>query len=321
MRKRVGLGILISAVALFALVSSASACATASLTFSPSSAGPGDPVSFSISGIEPGATYSIELNGRTVASGTNQTNFNGVSGTFTMPDFGGEAVTVTGFGHTFHAADNDSQDPSRSLEYVPPKPVTPPAAAPPKETAAPVETQPPAVRPHHRAHRAPPPIQIAKQEAKKQRHDPAATGSAIGSAPADAVASAPVPSSPTPGSGAAKAPSENTASVPNRVLDAIGSSAKVGPADVPTIGLLAIALILIAAGGLAAFVIYLWRNGPDPDAALREPAPPGPDPVEEELQQMIADEMARQLLRSLDLAEPAPDQLDLDRAISSQHRA
>ena len=305
MGKRVGLGILLSAVALLTMVSSSSACATASLTFSPSNAGPGDPVSFSISGIEPGATYSIELNGRTVASGTNETNFNGVSGTFTMPDFGSEPVTVTGFGHTFHAADNDSQDPSRSLEYVPPKPVAPPAPSVPKGTPAPVESQPPTVIPRHRPHRASPPIpiQIAKQAAKKQRHDSAATGSGVDSAPADAVGSVPPPSRPTPGSGAAKAPSEKSASVPNRVLDAIGSSTRVGPADVPTIGLLALGLILIAAGGLAASVIYIWRNGPDPDAALREPAPPGPDPIEAELQEIIAEEAAKQLLTDLKLGE------------------
>lgn len=307
MRRRVGLGILFSTVALFAAVSSASACATASLTFSPSHAGPGDPVSFSISGIEPGATYRIELNGQTVASGTNETNLNGVSGTFTMPDFGDEPVTVTGFAHAFHAADNDTQDPSRSLDYVPTKPVTQPTPAPPKETPtpAPVQRQLPTVIPQHRPHRISPPLQIVKQAAKKQRHDSVATGSAVGSAPADAVGSSPMPTEPSSGSGAIKAPRKNSASVPNRVLDAIGSNTKVGPADVPTIGLLAIALLVIAAGGLTAFVIYLWRNGPDPDAALREPAPPGPDPVEEELQQMIADEMARQLLSDLDLGEPA----------------
>ncbi|HSD23842.1 MAG TPA: hypothetical protein VLB79_05875 [Solirubrobacterales bacterium] len=303
MHRRLRLGVLISIVALLSFAASASACATASLTFSPSSGGPGDTVSFSISGIEPGATYSIELDGRTVASGTNQTNFNGVSGTFTMPDFGGEAVTVTGFGKTFHAADNDSQDPSRSLEYVPPKPVTPPAATPPKETAAPIESQPPAARRHHRHHRPAPPIQIAKQAAKKQRHDSAATGSAVGSAPADAVGSAPRPTEPSSGSAAAKASRtrEESGSVPRQVLGAIGSSTRVGPADVPTIGLLAMALILIAGGGLLAFVIYLWRSGPDPNAAIRDPAPSGPDPVEAELQQIIADEMARQLLSDLEL--------------------
>lgn len=303
MRLRVGLGIVISAVALFAVVSSASACATASLTFSPTSAGPGDTVSFSLSGIEPGATYRIELNGRTVASGTNQTNFNGVSGTFTMPDFGGEPATVTGFGHTFHAADSDSQDPSNSLGYVPPKPVKPAEPAPPKETPAPAQSQQPTAPSHHRPHRASPPIQIAKQAAKKQRHDSAATGSAVGPAPADAVGNPTAPSNPSSGSGAGEAAGAKSAAAPKRVLDAIGSTTRVGPADVPTIGLLAIGLILLAAGGLAVFVIHLWRSGPDPDAAIRAPAPSGPDPVEAELQQIIADEMARQLLSDLDLVE------------------
>jgi hypothetical protein len=72
---------------------------------------------------------------------------------------------------------------------------------------------------------------------------------------------------------------------------------------VPVVGLLAIGLILIAVGAIAAFVVYVWRSGPDPNAAVRDPAPSGPDPVEAELQQIIADEMARQLLSDLELTE------------------
>jgi hypothetical protein len=48
-------------------------------------------------------------------------------------------------------------------------------------------------------------------------------------------------------------------------------------------------------------VIYLLQTGPDPRAAIKAPAPLGPDPVDVELQEMIADEMARQLLSDLDL--------------------
>jgi hypothetical protein len=88
------------------------------------------------------------------------------------------------------------------------------------------------------------------------------------------------------------------------VLDTVGGTTSVGPANVPTLGLLAIALILVVGLGLAGLVIYIFRNGPDPDAAVRDPAPPGPDPVEAELQELIAAEMARQLLSDLNLGEP-----------------
>jgi hypothetical protein len=70
-------------------------------------------------------------------------------------------------------------------------------------------------------------------------------------------------------------------------------------------GLLVIAVIFLAGAALAAVVIYLFRSGPDPEAAKKSPVPPGLDPAEAELQEMIADEMARQLLDDLDLSEPA----------------
>jgi hypothetical protein len=299
MRIRVAFGVLIGVLALFPLAGSASACATASLTLS-SSAGPGDTVWFSISGIEPGATYSLSLDGREVASGTNNTSYNGVSGTFTMPDFGARPLTVTGFAHTFHAADSDTQDPASSMAYEPPGPPPPPVgASAPKGSAEP--TQQASVRKHHRP---PLPIAIAKHEAKKQRHDSPSTGTAVGAAPADAVGSEPGPSNPNSGSGEAKTSDEASSSAPHRVLDALGSTTKVGPAGVPTIGLLAIALIFIVGTGLAALVIYISQTGPDPQAATKAPAPLGHDPVEVELQEMIGEEMARQLLSDLDLAEP-----------------
>jgi hypothetical protein len=63
-------------------------------------------------------------------------------------------------------------------------------------------------------------------------------------------------------------------------------------------GLLLMALIFIAGTALTGFVIYLSQAGPDPEAA---PVPL--DPVEAELQEMIGDEMARQLLSDLGLGE------------------
>ncbi|HKH41761.1 MAG TPA: hypothetical protein VKA41_07870 [Solirubrobacterales bacterium] len=68
-------------------------------------------------------------------------------------------------------------------------------------------------------------------------------------------------------------------------------------------GLLLMAVIFVAASAVAAFLIYLFRSGPDLEAVTKSPEPPGPDPVEAELQGIIADEMARKLLSDLDLTE------------------
>src|SRR5690242_7704173 len=105
MRVRIAMGLLVASLFVLAFVGSASACDTAHLALPPS-AGPGDTVSFSISSIEPGATYTLQIAGVEV-SGTNDTPYNGVSGTFTMPDLGSSVLTVTGLAHTHHAADGD----------------------------------------------------------------------------------------------------------------------------------------------------------------------------------------------------------------------
>jgi hypothetical protein len=300
MRVRIAFGLLVLSLSVFSFVGSASACNLAHLTLPPS-AGPGDTVSFSISSIEPGATYDLRIAGVEV-SGTNDTPYNGVSGTFTMPDLGSTSLTVTGFAHTHHAADGDDQDPSSSMTYQPAAPEQPATAPTPSHASAPAEKTS-APKAHHR--RPPQPIAIANHAAQRQRHDSATTGGAgAGAAPADAVGSEPGPTHPSSGSGEAKNAGEKSSGVPHNVLNAIGSTTKVGPADVPTIGLLLIAVIVIAGAALAAFVIYLLRRGPDPEAAIKAPAPIDPDPVEAELQEIIADEMARQLLSDLELGEP-----------------
>jgi hypothetical protein len=70
-------------------------------------------------------------------------------------------------------------------------------------------------------------------------------------------------------------------------------------------GLLLMAVIFIAGVALAATIIRLFRSGPDPMAAINAPAPPGPDPMEAELQEIIAEEAAKQLLSGLKLGESA----------------
>lgn len=300
MRIRIALGAVIATVALLSPAASASACATASLTLPPS-AGPGDTVWFSISSIEPGATYTITLDGHEVASGTNDTSYNGVSGSFTMPDLGDQPTMATGFALSNHAADNDTQDPSRSMSY---QPRVAPAAASPAPSAPPSSSV--SAEKARRTHHAQRPIAVAKHAAKRQRQDPPTTGAAAGAAPSTSVGSEPGPSDPSSGSGSVKDSKAESSSVPHQVFGALGSTTSVGPAKVPTLGLLLMTLIFIAGTALAGLVIYLSQTGPDPKAAIKSPAPLGHDPVEVELQEMIGNEMARQLLSDLELGEQLP---------------
>ena len=69
MRSREPLTFLIAVVSSLAYAAPASACSITNLVLD-KSAGPGDTVSYSISGIEPNSTYSFTIAGQTV-SGTN----------------------------------------------------------------------------------------------------------------------------------------------------------------------------------------------------------------------------------------------------------
>lgn len=299
MRSRLGLVFLIAIVSCLAFTATASACPTAHLVLSPKTAGPGDTVSYSISGIDPNTTYSFTIAGITV-SGTNDSS-PGDSGTFTMPDLGSQEQVLTAQGQCTCPGDVTPTPLSDDLTYVPPTPASPPATTPPAKT-----TDVPATRVSRiRHHRPSPPVAVAKPSAQEEKRQGATpTGSAAGSAPSNSVGSQPGPRNPSSGSGESKQSETQSPSVPNKVLDAVGSTTKVGPADVPTIGLILMAVIVIAGAALAAFVIYLMRRGPDPEAAIKAPAPIDPDPVEAELQEIIAEEMARQLLSDLQLGEP-----------------
>lgn len=296
MRLRIGLGVMAATLTLWVFAGSASACLNADLTTSPS-AGPGDPVSFSISGIEPGANYTVTFQGQTVASGTNATNNNGVSGTFSMPDLGSQEQTTYAEADTVHPEDGDSFHLTSSIEYLPPAPAAAPDQAAPAATSAPVSQG----RRHHAQRQGP--LASAPQGARVQNQESASTGTPAGSTPSNSLGSEPSPGNPSSASAEAKGSTHQSSSVPHRVLDALGSTTSVGPAKVPTMGLLLMALIFIAGTALTAFVIYLSQTGPDPEAAINAPAPLPSDPVEAELQEMIGDEMARQLLSDLELGD------------------
>jgi hypothetical protein len=293
MRRRLVLGLLLGVVCSLLGAASASACAIANLRLDPS-AGPGDTVSYSISGIEPSATYSFTIAGLTV-SGTNTNSYPGVSGTFTMPDLGSEEQTLTADGECSCPDGSESPGLIAHMQYLPPPPVAT------SEPAAPAQQADPSSGSHSR--RPALPVALGKHVAEHQRHDGSSVSTAAGTSPADSVGSGPSPRQPSSGSDSAERPSGESSSVPHEVVRALGSTTSVGPAKVPTMGLLLMAIIFIAGTALAAFLIYLSQTGPDPQAALKSPAPLPEDPVEAELQEMIADEMASKLLADLELGE------------------
>jgi hypothetical protein len=302
MRSRLPLAFLIAVASCLAFTASAWACPTTTLVL-PDSAGPGDTVSYSIAGIVPNATYNFTIAGQEISGTNTSSSDNGVSGTFTMPDLGSQQLTLTAHGSCSCPDSSDNPGLTASMQYLPPPP--------PASTRSPQgsdSTPAPAV-----------PAQSSQQpktSAKKQApvaspSHPAAAPSAQASSGGaelgtEVAAPQPVktPSDSAPQAKAKERTGEASSSAPNRVLDTIGGTTSVGPAKVPTLGLLAIALILIVGFGLAGLAIYIFRNGPDLEAAVRHPAPTGPDPIEAELQQIIADEMARQLVSDLNLGKP-----------------
>jgi len=305
MRARHVCGVLVIAASLFVAVSIASACESVGGSVSgvggsasPARAGPNDPITYSISGLDSGARYRVTLPSQQVDSGINTVEHGTADGTFAMPDYGDSPRTVFVTLYATHSDDNFEWNESFPVQYVPP-------VAAPNETKAPSSPAPAQPQRTVKAHKAKQqqPVAVADQGAKGQRHDSSSTGSATGSAPADPVSKEVGPSEPSSGSGKGKRSAQETSTVPDRVLGAIGGTTSVGPAKVPTMGLLLMAVIFVAASAVAAFLIYLFRSGPDLEAVTKSPEPPGPDPVEAELQGIIADEMARKLLSDLDLTE------------------
>jgi hypothetical protein len=287
-------GLVVSLALLGVGAAVATACYAPQLFIAQGSAEAGGTVPFSIAGIDRGAAYRVTVDGATVASGT--AGESGVQNAFTMPSCGSASRPVDVGGYVDHPEDGTatpiSLSPSSgsggSLECKVPAPVTEPAKAQQQSL-------------DRKPKRAPRPVTVVKDAAEKERQHAAVSGAGVGAAPSDAVGSAPGSGDPRSGSGGESQSAEESSSVQNRVLDAVGSTTSVGPAEIPTAGLLLVALIFVVGTTLTAIVIYLLQTGPDPNAAIKAPAPLGPDPVDVELQEMIAEEMARQLLSDLDL--------------------
>jgi hypothetical protein len=294
MRKRFALGLLLGVACSLVGAASASACAIANLWL-PDSAGPGDTVPYSISGIEPTASYSFTIAGQTV-SGTNTSSNPAVDGTFTMPDLGSQAQTLTAYGQCTCPDGSDQPGLIRSMQYLPPPPPPPPPATT-SDPSASVSLAEHSSRSHFR----PEPPVAAASHASKNHLPPAGTD--VGASAAGSVGSGPSTSQPSSQPSSARHSTGDSSSVPGQILKSLGSMTSVGPAKVPTMSVLMFALIFVAGTSLAAAYIYYSQKGPDPLAAIKAPAPVPDDPVEAELQEMIADGMAQRLLVDLELGE------------------
>jgi hypothetical protein len=303
MRLRFGLSLFVSCTALLAASFTAWACLLSSGTVTPSSAGPNDPMGFSISGVEPGADYTVRVEGQQVAGGVNGSNNNGVSGGFSMPDLGDQPRTVYVYLDTHHDEDGYSWSHSVPVQYVPPVPTS--SGSP--------ESQSPAQQPvaEAKVQRSPTSKAVETGRDSSRRPGGGAGTAPSGSGPGGDVGADPGPRSPDSGSSALEASARESSGVPHRIVSALTASTPVGPADVPNLALGLAALIFVLGTALAAFIVWLLQAGPDPKAAIRKPAPLGADPVDIELQAIIATEMARSLLAELELPSESPDQAGL----------
>ena len=115
-----------------------------------SAAAPGDRVTYEIPDSARGDTYTVSVDDHKVADGVDDTDEEGVSGEFTMPDLGSEPREVTVLIQLVAAADGSTRSYENSVEYhpaetsgakptstpPPPRPATPPPAPPPSTPAS-----------------------------------------------------------------------------------------------------------------------------------------------------------------------------------------
>jgi hypothetical protein len=301
MRLRACVGLFL-ALALALLPSQAVACNVEDIAVG--SAGPGDTFGWSIGNMTPGASYSVTFNGRKEEGKAAQNG--SASGTFTMPDLGDreQDVPISALiTHPPSAEDPGTFHPTGTVHYVPPSPPTappPPPTGGPGPTASPTSGVGEAADHGLNLHR--PTIASSVSSGAAGGHNTADTadaayGATSASAPASAAAEAARAGAPA----SAKRSGRARASVLDHASSLLGDTTRIGPAEVPNLALGLAALIFVLGTAVTAFVIYILNTGPDPRAAIRSPAPPGPDPLESELQEILATEMAGSLLAQLSL--------------------
>lgn len=301
MRVRAGFIAVAALVVLTAGAPAAHACNEPGLGGLPPTVGPGSPnpgpVPFSIANTDPGATYTLQVAGRTVASGTDLDG-GGVAGTFTMPDLGSDQAVAV---EAFVSHEGSSWPSSKAIQFR--------AAVPAQGGPGPTATTP---------------GKQSKGAQPDEQFGRAGRQNTEGSGGASAHGQSAVPShQPTPASGptaavsqagaptadAARAGSEADASFRGREGlaamargDAPGAAVRTesaaGGAQVPAVVIAALVLMLIAGlGGLGVRLVRGRAGGPPQrrDAAEAVALPAAAE-IEAELQEMIAEHRARQLV-------------------------
>ena len=308
-----------------ALATAAQACNGPNVGIGPDTAGPGDQVSFTISNLNPGAHWSLQVDGGEIRSGDVAPNEYMARGTFTVPDSGHNVSVSAVITHDDIAtADHSDRTDSKTLFYRAPSSSAPSAQQPPAQESAPSpqsSVQQPTSAPtatHGGAGSTGPAAGGAhpgpRARANPSQPSPSASPSSTvtrtrAAAAGNAAASAVGGFQATQGAGqAARARGQVVIAVPAanpRSADRIAPvpvarlAAPSGPPMPVVLGLAGLALAGLAGAGLAA-----WRRpaGPPPDIATTAPlvVPPAPRPtedlhalaVEAELQEMVAEHAA-----------------------------
>jgi hypothetical protein len=293
-------------------------------------AGPGDEVHYSLSNLSDGAEYSIQVSKREVVSTQVYHGTSPVSGTFVMPDLGGSdgGVTVNAvISHPDLVVDTCTTKPNTTIMYTVPKAPssgTPGVGAPQADRQAAPERSRPAKSPprvHQRApnrpkHAAPEPDPIAPRASPRAPVNPAVEPTGSRGHPGHHAIAASVAQSPAPA--AKPAPASRVVSTEPHTSPALmglrRADAQPSPTAQPVVlveratsthfpwELSALGLLVFAAisGGGWGFARARRRGPPpEPDADLRPlPACEGdPDALEAELQELIAEERARDMSR------------------------
>jgi hypothetical protein len=332
-------GLIASVVAAVAMsgASSAWACFRPTFDIDVTSARPGDTVPFTLSHTQVGATFTVAVEGFVVVpAGEDTTAAQGYRGAFTMPDRGGSTRSLLVKGEMKHiddSADHPDDGPwsdERALQFIRPGPPgEPPAARDPVD--APASTEAPE-RP-----RAPVDSKPSAPGAGSPSTGSGPAGSPSPRPPSSPVKGADRSGSPQPeASAAAKVPADTPsranarhrarrapAATPVRRLRQAERSVgipltrpDVTPA-VPSTLLVGIALIVLA-GAAFVMVRLLRRGGATPSGDRAPVVPPWIPPdvrreawardvlIEAELQELIAEERARELVADRDGSPAAP---------------
>jgi hypothetical protein len=313
---------------------SASACNDPILqAIEPSSGGPGDVVSFTIINTSPGATYAVSIEGGMRASG--RADGSHVTGTFTMPDLGRSATTVSIEAVVTHEDIAEGSIPtSRAFNYRPPAASSAPAPAADLGQSAPTpsaqsdpvaQSSPPAAGHAGPDQPAPPGVRHSGKHARsKQRltparspvrrpsvaRDPVSQPAATRATLQRPIARPEVATAPLVRARPARHQVERRRTVrasaiklrPAGVPSAVGVAAakRSGPIDrgvaEDTTAVAAMAILVALLGGIGRSAVRVWRSVPLPTA----PGWPRSldldaihDPVEAELQEIVAHERAR----------------------------